>query len=232
MSEEAKPVKKAARKSTRKKVAAKKTASQPVEEVQVEAELATVVEAVETVEVLAEAEKTEEVAKKKVARRTREPRSGVRDTRKEPENKEEEGSEVVEMLVTVEENEDSGAGVKVEKDEKSQESGRRSGRTDGAEKRSRNRGRNRGEREKREPKVKVEIDEEELSKKAWRIFYSEVTEEGLALLDDNGLREFAKGSFNAAKVFLEEKGRVEARIKGEKQYRQKSEGEKSGRDED
>ena len=37
---------------------------------------------------------------------------------------------------------------------------------------------------------------------------SEVTEEGLALLDDRGLREYARSSLNAARIFLEEEARV------------------------
>jgi len=55
---------------------------------------------------------------------------------------------------------------------------------------------------------RVEVDHDQLRKKAWKIFQSEVTEEGLALLDDKGLREYARSSFNAARLFLEEEGRL------------------------
>ena len=73
----------------------------------------------------------------------------------------------------------------------------------------RGRGRGRRERgEKRDGKPRVAVDSKDLAKKAWKIFESEVTEEGLALLDDNGLRDYARSSFNAARLFLEEKERV------------------------
>ncbi|MFT6181470.1 MAG: hypothetical protein ACJAQT_001865 [Akkermansiaceae bacterium] len=65
-----------------------------------------------------------------------------------------------------------------------------------------------------------------MTKKAWEIFESEVTEEGLALLDDNGLRDYARSSFNAARLFLEEKGRVVGHDKKKKKE------EKKDRDDD
>ena len=45
-----------------------------------------------------------------------------------------------------------------------------------------------------------------------------MTEEGLALLDDSGLRDYARASFNAARIFLEEQGRV---LEKEKESRKK-----------
>jgi hypothetical protein len=53
-----------------------------------------------------------------------------------------------------------------------------------------------------------------------------VTEEGLALLDDNGLRDYARSSFNAARLFLEEKERVTSREKQAKAEQKKREKEK------
>lgn len=51
------------------------------------------------------------------------------------------------------------------------------------------------------------IDAKELSKKAWKVFLSEVSEEGLALIGDKEGRELAKRSFKIAELFLEEQGR-------------------------
>ncbi len=67
----------------------------------------------------------------------------------------------------------------------------------------------------------MKVDSKTLAKKAWKIFESEVTEEGLALLDDNGLRDYARSSFNAARIFLEEKSRVVGRQDQEKKARKK-----------
>ncbi|MEN8772704.1 MAG: hypothetical protein ABF382_04065, partial [Akkermansiaceae bacterium] len=90
-------------------------------------------------------------------------------------------------------------------------------------------GRGRGGRErseKREPKPRVSVDSKDLAKKAWKIFESEVTEEGLALLDDNGLRDYARSSFNAARLFLEEKERVIGREKQAIEERKRRDNEK------
>ncbi len=70
----------------------------------------------------------------------------------------------------------------------------------------RNRNRNRGRREDG-PIQRIEIDFDQMRKKAWKIYQSEVTEEGLALLDDKALREYARSSFNAARLFLEEEAK-------------------------
>ncbi len=83
--------------------------------------------------------------------------------------------------------------------------------------RGRNRGRGRGNNNnnnrEREVKARPSVSEDHLRKKAWKIYESEVTEEGLALLDDSGLRDYARASFNAARIFLEEEGRVLAKEK-------------------
>jgi hypothetical protein len=72
----------------------------------------------------------------------------------------------------------------------------------------------------------VSVDSKDLAKKAWKIFESEVTEEGLALLDDNGLRDYARSSFNAARLFLEEKERVIGREKQAIEERKRRDNEK------
>ena len=54
---------------------------------------------------------------------------------------------------------------------------------------------------------RVPLDLEEVSKKAWRIFLSEVSEEGLALIGDNDARDLTRRSFRLAEIFLEEKAR-------------------------
>ena len=51
------------------------------------------------------------------------------------------------------------------------------------------------------------VDAKELSKRAWKIFLSEVSEEGLALIGDKEGRELSKKSFRLAEIFLEEQGR-------------------------
>jgi len=54
---------------------------------------------------------------------------------------------------------------------------------------------------------RVAFDLEEVSKKAWKIFLSEVSEEGLALIGDNDARDLTRRSFRLAEIFLEEKAR-------------------------
>jgi hypothetical protein len=51
------------------------------------------------------------------------------------------------------------------------------------------------------------LDPEEVAKKAWRIFQSEVGEEGLALIDDHDAREISRRCFRLAEIFLEEAAR-------------------------
>jgi hypothetical protein len=58
-----------------------------------------------------------------------------------------------------------------------------------------------------QPAPRVPFDLEEVSKKAWKIFLSEVSEEGLALIGDNDARDLTRRSFRLAEIFLEEKAR-------------------------
>ena len=51
------------------------------------------------------------------------------------------------------------------------------------------------------------LDSDEVSKKAWKIFISEVGEEGLALIDDHDAREISRRCFRLAEIFLEEASR-------------------------
>ena len=81
----------------------------------------------------------------------------------------------------------------------------------------RNRNRNRRQNDDRQeeprgaqdnaPAVNKKIDAGKLAKRAWKIFLAEVTEEGLALMDDNTSREAAKRSFRVAEFFMQEEAR-------------------------
>ena len=55
------------------------------------------------------------------------------------------------------------------------------------------------------PRPKLEP--EEVAKKAWKLFQSEVGEEGLALIDDHDAREMSRRCFRLAEIFLEEAAR-------------------------
>ena len=46
------------------------------------------------------------------------------------------------------------------------------------------------------------VDPDELNRRAWKIFLGEVTEEGLALMDDRTAAEAARRSFRVAELFL------------------------------
>lgn len=210
MSEERQPAKKAARKTVRKKSATKrapkknsKSASSDDQEKELLLGEKAASEDKDSSEPKDEVEPT---------RKARGPRSGVRDARREVAD----GpilNEVSEKLVpdlddSTESKEKSGPKKQARKNDSSgpsKEQGQ--ARQDSGERRGR--GRVRRERgEKREGKPRVAVDSKDLAKKAWEIFESEVTEEGLAILDDNGLRDYARSSFNAARLFLEEKERV------------------------
>ncbi|BCU75716.1 hypothetical protein [Luteolibacter sp. LG18] len=54
---------------------------------------------------------------------------------------------------------------------------------------------------------RIQVDPDDLAKKAWRIFLNEVGEEGLALIGDQDAREISRRSFKLAEIFLEEQGR-------------------------
>ena len=51
------------------------------------------------------------------------------------------------------------------------------------------------------------IDPEILSRKAWKIFLAEVSEEGVALIGDQDARELARRCFRLAEIFIEEQAR-------------------------
>ena len=214
MSEERQPAKKAARKTVRKKSATKrapkknsKSASSDDQEKELPLGEKPASEAsIEDKDLSRQKDEVEPT------RKAREPKSGVRDARREVAD----GplvDEVSEKLVpdlddSTEPKKKSGPKKQARKNDSSgpsKEQGQ--ARQDSGERRGRGRGR-RERGEKREGKPRVAVDSKDLAKKAWGIFESEVTEEGLALLDDNGLRDYARSSFNAARLFLEEKGRV------------------------
>jgi hypothetical protein len=54
---------------------------------------------------------------------------------------------------------------------------------------------------------RVALDPEEVSRRAWKIYLGEVSEEGLALINDNTARDMAKRSFRLAEIFIEEQSR-------------------------
>ena len=51
------------------------------------------------------------------------------------------------------------------------------------------------------------MDQEELVRRAWKIFLGEVTEEGLALMDDRTAAEASRSAFRVAELFLIEAAR-------------------------
>lgn len=55
------------------------------------------------------------------------------------------------------------------------------------------------------------LDPEKVAKHAWKIYLSEVCEEGLALIGDSDARELSRRSFRMAEIFLEEEARREPR---------------------
>jgi len=50
-------------------------------------------------------------------------------------------------------------------------------------------------------------DPESLAAKAWKIFLAEVSEEGIALINDHDARELSKRCFRLAQIFLDEQSR-------------------------
>ena len=78
----------------------------------------------------------------------------------------------------------------------------------GRRKRRRNRNR-RGEGGNNAPQstAPLRVDAEELNRRAWKIFLGEVTEEGLALMDDRTAAEAARRAFRVAELFLQEAAR-------------------------
>lgn len=57
------------------------------------------------------------------------------------------------------------------------------------------------------PHERPSLDPELVAKRAWKIYLGEVSEEGLALINDNTAREMARRSFRLAEIFLEEQAR-------------------------
>lgn len=51
------------------------------------------------------------------------------------------------------------------------------------------------------------VDTKKLARKAWKIFLGEITEDGLALMDDQSTKEVAKRAFRVAELFLQEEMR-------------------------
>ena len=75
-------------------------------------------------------------------------------------------------------------------------------------KRRRNRNRNRdNEQNQQQPQFTPAIDPEELVRRAWKIYLGEVTEEGLALMDDRTAAEASRRAFRVAELFLTEAAR-------------------------
>ena len=75
-------------------------------------------------------------------------------------------------------------------------------------KRRRNRNRNRdNEQNPQQAPFTPAIDPEELVRRAWKIYLGEVTEEGLALMDDRTAAEASRRAFRVAELFLTEAAR-------------------------
>ncbi|MGB0993173.1 MAG: hypothetical protein ACPG32_11985, partial [Akkermansiaceae bacterium] len=63
-----------------------------------------------------------------------------------------------------------------------------------------------------EPKVK--LDKKLIAKRAWKIFHSEVSEEGLALINDKDARELARRSLRVAEIYSREEALKKGKKKG------------------
>lgn len=76
-------------------------------------------------------------------------------------------------------------------------------------KRRRNRNRNREDnnREPQQNQLSPRVDPEELTRRAWKIFLGEVTEDGLAFMDDRTAAEASRRAFKVAEIFLLEAAR-------------------------
>lgn len=57
------------------------------------------------------------------------------------------------------------------------------------------------------PGPRLKVDPEALSKLAWKIYLSEVSEEGVALVSDNDAKELSRRCFRLAEIFMEEQAR-------------------------
>lgn len=75
-------------------------------------------------------------------------------------------------------------------------------------KRRRNRNRNRENAQQPQQQQNTpQVDSQELVRRAWKIFLGEVTEEGLALMDDRTAAEASRRAFRVAEIFLIEAAR-------------------------
>ena len=54
---------------------------------------------------------------------------------------------------------------------------------------------------------RTKLDPELLAKFAWKIYLSEVSEEGVALVGDNDAKELSRRCFRLAEIFIEEQAR-------------------------
>ena len=233
MSEETQPAKKAARKTVRKKSATKRAPRKSSKSGSSEDKEKDLPLGEKTASEASSKDQDSSWKKDEVepARKAREPKSGIRDARREVAD----GpilDEVSEKLVPDLDDSTGSEGKSGQKKQarKNDSSGALKEQSQVRQDSGEGRGRGRGRRErggKREGKPRVTVDSMDLAEKAWKIFESEVTEEGLALLDDNGLRDYARSSFNAARLFLEEKERVIGREKTAKS--EKKEREKKGK---
>ena len=77
----------------------------------------------------------------------------------------------------------------------------------GGNRRKRRRNRNRNRENGQQPQATPQVDKEELVRRAWKIFLGEVTEEGLALMDDRTAAEASRRAFRVAELFLIEAAR-------------------------
>lgn len=78
----------------------------------------------------------------------------------------------------------------------------------GRRKRRRNRNRRGGDdRQPQQNGTAPRVDADELYRRAWKIFLGEVTEEGLALMDDRTAQEASRRAFRVAELFLQEAAR-------------------------
>ncbi|MCQ2372024.1 MAG: hypothetical protein MJ058_08260 [Akkermansia sp.] len=77
----------------------------------------------------------------------------------------------------------------------------------GRRKRRRNRNRNKDNQQQPQPQQSTRVDPDELVRRAWKIYLGEVTEEGLALMDDRTAQEASRRAFRVAEHFLVEAAR-------------------------
>lgn len=63
----------------------------------------------------------------------------------------------------------------------------------------------------------IKLDDQQVAKRAWKIFLGEVGEEGLALITDNDARELARRSLKIAELYSREEAALYQNAKGNKQ---------------